>query len=122
MTSLTTPIAARTRLLVPAVLFATAISFVGMAPGAGAQPIDTSGHSAGEWDIEAYDNCMSKIPTIMEPDGYIRSSFTCCVNSGGVFNHDTNSCGAPAARPAGPVRKPIGSIPIDISGSIEGVG
>lgn len=120
MPSLNTQISVRARLFVPAVLFAAAIS-LGMAPGADAKPIDSSGHTAGEWDIEAYDSCMSKIPTIMDPDAYVRASFACCVNSGGVFNHDTNDCGAPAARPAGG-RKPIGSIPLDISDSIDGVG
>jgi hypothetical protein len=120
MQSPKTPIA-RVRLLVPAVVIAGAIG-LGLAPGADAQPIDTSGHTAGEWDIQAYDDCMAKIPTIMDPDAYNRSHFACCVNSGGVYNHDTNDCGSPAARPAGPIRKPIGSIPIDISGSVVGVG
>jgi hypothetical protein len=122
MQSLKTPKAARTLLFMPAVAIAAAAISLGIAPGAEAQPIDSSGHTAGEWDIGAYDNCMSKIPTIMDPDAYVRAHFTCCVNSGGVFNHDTNDCQAPAARPAGPVRKPIGSIPVDISDSIEGVG
>lgn len=41
----------------------------------------------GEWDIEAYDNCMSKT---------VRNAEYCCVLSGGSVTKD-GSCVAPAA-------------------------
>ena len=121
MPSSDSPFGARTRTLVQSVVIAAALS-LGMAPGADAQPIDSSDHSAGEWDIEAYDNCIRKIPTIMDPGAYNRANYSCCVNSGGIYDHGGNKCVAPAARPAGSSRSPFGNIPRDISDSVEVVG
>jgi len=41
-----------------------------------------------EWDIEAYDDCMSKT---------VRNTQHCCLGRGGVISADRESCMAPAA-------------------------
>ena len=64
--------------------FTVSITLGGLAVGhpaiAGAEP-------NSEWDIEAYDNCMSKT---------VRNAEYCCVLSGGSVTRD-GSCVAPAA-------------------------
>jgi hypothetical protein len=49
------------------------------------------------WDIEAYDNCMVRIPTIISPSGYEQSQWECCVKSGGEFDFHQQKCVAPPA-------------------------
>jgi hypothetical protein len=52
----------------------------------GSAPISTA---EPEWDIGAYDDCMSKT---------VRDPATCCLQSGGNIGHDDpNVCTAPAA-------------------------
>lgn len=94
--------------LVPAALFAAAVALSANAIAAAA-PDD------GEWDIEAYDNCMKK--TVRVPD-------LCCVDSGGVPTADSEdtqadgspNCYAPPAeaqgveQPGVPPRMPPGSV------------
>jgi hypothetical protein len=83
------------RRLVPATLCAAAIA---LGPAATAT-------AAQEWDIDAYDRCMSKT---------VRDPATCCLISGGnVGDNDPNVCTAPAAmEQTGPVwRPPIGDLP-----------
>jgi hypothetical protein len=67
------------RRLVPTTLCAAAVA-IGLAATATAAP---------EWDIDAYDRCMSKT---------VRDPATCCLLSGGnVGDNDPNVCTAPAA-------------------------
>lgn len=69
---------ARSRTFAAAIL-AIAFSF-GSAPITSAEP--------REWDIEKYDDCMSK--TVRNPE-------VCCLASGGVLSADRESCFAPAS-------------------------
>ena len=62
---------------------------LGLAAIAGAEP-------NSEWDIEAYDNCMSKT---------VRNAEYCCVLSGGNVTRD-GGCVAPAAVEAGTGQTP----------------
>lgn len=76
----------RTHRLLPAILAAAAVALAGNAVGAAAVA-----NAEREWDIGAYDNCM---------DDYAESPSAeevkaCCDVSGGVWNDDTGSCGAP---------------------------
>jgi hypothetical protein len=51
-------------------------------------PVVAHAEPNSEWDIETYDNCMSK--TVRNPE-------YCCVISGGVVGKQPGSCTAPAA-------------------------
>ena len=89
-----TAVATHALKLLPACLFAAAIAFgtssVGHSPlpAAGAAPNDLT------WDIEAYDDCISKT---------IRDANQCCVDSGGVPTDEPlgdgkgQKCAAPPA-------------------------
>lgn len=72
------------RRILAAFTFTVSITLGGLVMGhpaiAGAEPNN-------EWDIEVYDNCMSKT---------VRNAEYCCVLSGGVVTKD-GSCVAPAA-------------------------
>lgn len=83
------------RLAQGAVLSATlGLGALAVPVGAIAAPDD------GTWDIEAYDNCMSKT---------VRNADLCCIDSGGVPTSDPNdtqsdgspNCYAPPAQQAG---------------------
>lgn len=83
------------RLVQGAVLTATLALGAFLAPAVAiAAPDD------GSWDIEAYDDCMSKT---------VRNADLCCVDSGGVPTSDPNdtqsdgspNCYAPSAQSAG---------------------
>jgi hypothetical protein len=52
-----------------------------------------------EWDIEAYDNCVAGISTIVTPAQYNAAERDCCIKSGGV--HDMWKCGAPGVESRG---------------------
>jgi hypothetical protein len=81
---------------------------LGLAPNAHAEP-----NNGGEWDIQAYDNCLDDwavkngdavAPGDPIPEGVQRG---CCTYSGGVWLPGAHKCGAPAAaatstRPAPP--------------------
>jgi hypothetical protein len=65
--------------LLAATALMAAVAF-GAAPVVSAEP---------EWDIGAYDDCMSKT---------VRDPAVCCLQSGGNIGHDDpNACVAPAA-------------------------
>jgi hypothetical protein len=76
-------------------LFTAAIALSTTAFGHTAVPI-AEPNNGGEWDIEAYDNCMAKT---------IRSPISCCLDSGGwlgpVAPDGSETCVAPPAAPAG---------------------
>jgi hypothetical protein len=90
---------------------------LGLAGGANAAP---------EWDIEAYDNCIAGLPTILTPAQYADGERRCCLQSGGV--HDMWKCGAPGVESQGRVPThvmqpaPLPAPPGDIGPVTGGVG
>jgi hypothetical protein len=90
-----------------ATLVGAAAALLITAPLASALPDNGSGPTAGEWDIGAYDSCMSKIPTIPPgPHGYDQAHFNCCKDSGGVYTwpngtQSPGTCSAPPAQNTG---------------------
>ncbi len=89
-------------------------------PGvASAQP--NNGGSGGEWDIEAYDNCLQNARAGYGLDDLTQqyledSDHYCCNHSGGVWNTAQAKCEAPAADTAGaqPTRQFPGRIPTTV--------
>jgi hypothetical protein len=77
--------------------------------------------TAGEWDIAAYDGCVSEWADTFPNDGsaheedFWAGMQACCANSGGVWSGPTSQygkCGAPASRPRQiPDRLPTTNIP-----------
>jgi hypothetical protein len=105
---------AESRIHLPLVLtagvFAAAVAFGGSAVGHPA--IATAEPNTDSWDLEAWEACMRKIDTTQHPgaqflyDDYIHNEMMkCCVNTGGVWHSDTNTCVAPPAQ--GPANRRI---------------
>ena len=68
---------------------------IGYPSVAAAQPNNGGGGSA-EWDIGAYDFCMSNHPPLLTTEDVIDHHRWCCESSGGVWGSGDNGCHAPA--------------------------
>jgi hypothetical protein len=71
---------------------AIAIAGIGLGLAIGAA---TPASAEKIWDIEAYDNCMGRIPTI--PNDYEWYHWECCTKSGGEYDFNEHKCVAPPA-------------------------
>jgi hypothetical protein len=49
------------------------------------------------WDVEAFRTCVAQMPGSFTPDQSLAWRASCCGHSGGVWGHETGSCGAPRA-------------------------
>jgi hypothetical protein len=61
---------------------------------AGAQP-NNGGGTSGEWDIGAYDFCMSNHPPLYTTEDVLDHHRMCCESTGGVWGSGDNGCHAP---------------------------
>jgi hypothetical protein len=85
-----------------AVVFAGAVL---LAPTTHADP-NNGGGTGGEWDIGAYDFCMSHHPPWYTTEDVLDGKRQCCESSGGVWGSGVNGCHAPAAATIGPGHPP----------------
>jgi hypothetical protein len=102
--------------ILPAALIAATAAF-GISALAGTAPASALPDTPGEWDIGAYDNCVSsgegQLPD--KPNAEEDHKHYCCINSGGIWDATAKKCVAPPAQPAeAPQTRLPGRVPVGV--------
>ena len=94
-------------------VFATAVALSAIAL---AEP------NTDSWDLEAFDACLRKIDTTVYPgakflqeDAVHQAMMNCCLESGGVWSSNTNTCSAPPGQAPAPrinIPPELGNAPV----------